>query len=196
VVFEPRPQEEEPVKRLFLALVPLFVAGAALADTGFQFAVPNANLPSDPNVKGVRISFLHGENQSTRGLDFGILSLSETSRASGVAFIGGVHYVKEETSSGVIFSLVNYHTGRDSGMNGGFVNVLNDTSKAFNVGFITYAAGATMVDLGGINISRSSTAQIGFINVTERIESFQFGFLNMAENGFLPIFPVFNFPKD
>lgn len=24
---------------------------------------------------------------------------------------------------------------------------------------------------------------------------FQFGFINMAENFFLPVFPVFNFPK-
>jgi len=184
------------VKRLVLALVPLFVATAALADTGFQFAVPNLNAPADPNVKGVRLSFLHGENQSVRGLDFGILSLSETSRASGVAFIGGVHYVKQEMSSGVAVSLVNYHTGRDSGMNGGFINILNDTSRAFNLGFVTYAEGATMVDLGGINISRSSTVQIGFLNMTDRLKSFQFGFLNMAENGFLPIFPVFNFPAD
>jgi hypothetical protein len=182
------------VLRLALVLVPLFVAGAALAETGFQFALPNLNAPSDPNVAGVRISFLHGENQSVRGVDFGILSLSETSRASGVAFIGGVHYVKQAMSNGVVFSIVNYHTGRDSGMNGGFVNLVNDTSRALNLGFITYAEGATLVDLGGINVSQSSTVQVGFINVTDRIKSFQFGFLNVAENGFLPIFPVFNFP--
>lgn len=184
------------MKRLFLALVPLFVAGAALADTPFQFAAPNLNAPPDPDVRGVRFSFLHGENRSVKGLDLGLLSLSETSRASGVAFIGGVHYVRQEMSNGAAFSIVNYHRGRDSGVNGAFVNLLNDTTRAFNLGFITYAEGATMVDLGGINISRSSTAQIGFINMTDRIESFQFGFLNMAANGFLPIFPVFNFPAD
>jgi hypothetical protein len=184
------------MKRLVLVLLSIFVAGAAAADTPFQFAAPNLNAPDDPNVSGVRFSFLHGRNQSMRGLDFGILSLSETSRASGVAFIGGVHYVKEEMRSGVVFSLVNYHKGRDSGFNGGFVNFLNDTTGAFNVGFITIADGATMVDLGGINMSERSTAQIGFINVTKRIESFQFGFINMAENGFLPFFPVFNFAKD
>jgi hypothetical protein len=184
------------VKRLLFALVPLLVAGAALAETGFQFAVPNVNIPSDPNVNGLRFSFLHGANQSMRGLDFGLLSLSETSRASGVAFIGGVHYVTQEMKNGVSFSIMNYHKGRDSGVNGAFVNVLNDTSEAFNIGFITFANGATQVDLGGINISQSSTAQIGFVNITDRIKSFQFGFLNMADNGFLPICPVVNFPKD
>jgi len=184
------------VKRLALALVPLFVAGAAFADTGFQFALPNLNLPRDPSVKGLRISFLRGENQSTRGVDFGILSLSETAHASGVAFIGGVHHVTQDMSGGAAFSLVNYHTGRDSGMNGAFLNVLNDTSRAFNLGFVTYAEGTTMVDLGGINISKSSGAQIGFLNMTKRLKTFQFGFLNIAENGFLPIFPIFNFPKN
>ena len=57
------------------------------------------------------------------------------------------------------------------------------------------AEGGTAVDLGGFNMSRSSTAQIGFLNITDRIKSFQFGFLNMAENGFLPIFPIVNFPR-
>ena len=182
------------MKRLALVLVALFVASAALAETPFQLGVPGANLPSDPDVRGVRFSLLHGENHSTRGLDFGILSLSETSRFSGVAFIGGVHYVTQEMSSGVVFSVMNYHTSRDSGMNGGFVNILQDTPGAFNLGFITIADGTTLVDLGGINISQSSTTQIGFVNVTTRLRAFQFGFLNIAENGFLPIFPVFNFP--
>jgi hypothetical protein len=184
------------VKRLALLLVPLLFAGAAVAETGFQFAVPNFNAPSDPNVRGLRFSFLHGKNRSMRGVDFGLLSMSETSRASGVAFVAGVHKVSEEMSNGAAFSLVNYHLGRDSGVNGAFINVLNDTSGAFNVGFITYADGATLVDLGGINISQKSAVQIGFLNMTDRIESFQFGFLNMADNGFLPIFPVFNFAVD
>jgi hypothetical protein len=98
-------------------------------------------------------------------------------------------------SAGAAFSLVISHTGRDSGMNGGFITLVNDTEGAFNLGFVIIAQGATLVDLGGINVSKSSTAQIGFLNITKKLEAFQFGFLNMAENGFLPIFPVFNFPK-
>jgi hypothetical protein len=181
------------MKRLVFALVPLFVASAAPAETGFQFAVPNLNAPRDPDVRGVRLAFLHGKNQSMRGLDLGILSFSETSRASGVALICGVHHVKQEMSKGAVFSLVNYHTSRDSGFNGAFVNVMSDTSKAFNMGFVNYVEGPAMLDLGGVNVSQSSGAQIGFINMTDRIKTFQFGFLNMADNGFLPIFPVFNF---
>jgi len=80
-------------------------------------------------------------------------------------------------------------------VNGAFINLLNDANGAFNTGFVIFARGATSVDLGGVNMSKSSTAQIGFLNITDQLESFQFGFLNMAKNGFLPMFPVFNFPK-
>ena len=121
--------------------------------------------------------------------------MSETSHLSGLALVGGVSKVTGSMDSGVAFSLVNYHTGSDSGVNGAFINLLNDTSHAFNTGFVIIAKGNTLVDLGGVNVSRSSTVQIGFVNITKQIKSFQFGFINMAENGFLPIFPVFNFPK-
>ena len=172
-----------------------FFANVAFADTGFQFATLNFYAPNDPVVSGMRFSVLHGKNQSTSGLDLGLLSLSETSMMSGLAMVAGVHRVTGEMSAGAAFSLVNHHTGTDSGMNGAFINLLNDTSGAFNLGFVTIAEGATQVDLGGINMSKSSTAQIGFINITQQLKSFQFGFLNMAENGFLPMFPVVNFPK-
>jgi hypothetical protein len=44
-------------------------------------------------------------------------------------------------------------------------------------------------------MSRRSLVQLGFLNVTNEIRSFQFGSLNIATNGFLPVFPVINFPK-
>jgi hypothetical protein len=53
-----------------------------------------------------------------------------------------------------------------------------------------------MVDIGGLNIAKSTTAQVGFVNVTKQLKGFQFGFVNIANNGFLPIFPLFNFPTN
>jgi hypothetical protein len=183
------------VKQVIPFVCVLFFANAAFAGAAFQFTVPGARMPDDPEVSGMRFSVIHGENQRMSGFDLGLLSLSETSRMSGLAMIAGVHKVSEEMSAGAAFSLVISHTGRDSGMNGGFITLVNDTEGAFNLGFVIIAQGATLVDLGGINVSKSSTAQIGFLNITKKLEAFQFGFLNMAENGFLPIFPVFNFPK-
>ncbi|MCH8134281.1 MAG: phaC PHA synthase, partial [Myxococcales bacterium] len=46
------------------------------------------------------------------------------------------------------------------------------------------ADGGTLLDVGGLNVSERSVVQVGFINVTKEITSFQFGFLNIAENGF------------
>lgn len=183
------------MKQVISIVCVLFFASAAFAEAGFQFAAPGVRAPDDPEVSGMRFSVLYGVNQSMRGLDVGLLSMSETSSMSGLALIGGVHKVTTEMSSGVSFSLMNYHTSRDSGVNGAFINVLNDTSGAFNTGFFILAKGATLVDLGGINMSQSSKAQIGFLNITQEIHAFQFGFLNMAKNGFLPIFPIVNFPK-
>lgn len=71
-------------------------------------------------------------------------------------------------------------TGSQLGL-AGFINLVGDTSEAFNTGFVTAASGSTSVDLSALNMSQRSKAQIGFINV--------------AENGFLPVFPFFNFPK-
>lgn len=182
------------MKRLILSLCLVLFAGAAGATTPFQLAVPNANVPNDSHVNGMRLSFIWGKNARTDGFDVGILAMSETSQLSGLALVGGVSKVTGGMDGGVAFSLLNYHTGSDSGVNGAFINLLNN-ADGFNTGFVQIAQGTTMVDLGGVNVSQSSTVQIGFINVTKRIKTFQFGFINMAENGFLPIFPIFNFPK-
>lgn len=183
------------MKQAILIVCVALFAQAAAAETPFQLGLPSLNVPSDPQVGGMRLSFLHGKNTSTRGMDLGLLSMSETADFSGLALIAGVSRVTGHMDSGVAFSLVNLHSGSDSGVNGAFINLLNDAGGAFNTGFVIIARGATLVDLGGVNISDNSTVQIGFLNVTKRIKSFQFGFLNMAENGFLPVFPIFNFPK-
>ena len=104
--------------------------------------------------------------------------------------------VNGNMDGGAAFSLVNVHAGTDSGLNAAFINVTNNPSNAVDFGFINIAKGTSLVDIGGLNMSSSSTAQLGFINFTDRIEGFQLGFINVAKNGFLPIFPFFNFAKD
>jgi len=177
-------------------LLAVLVAQPSFAAVPFQFSVPNLRVPNDPHVSGLRLSLIYGKNQTQRGLDLGVLSMSETGTLSGLALVGGLCKVTAGMSNGVALSGVNWHLGRDSGVNGAFVNVLKDADRAFNIGFITVASGGTLADLGGFNMSRRSTVQIGFLNVTDEIRGFQFGFLNLARNGFLPIFPIFNFPKN
>ena len=181
------------MKRVLLTLSLVLYANVALAEAAFQFTAPNLRAPDDPDVNGVRLSLLHGKNRSVRGFDLGILSLSECSQLSSLSLVAGVSRVTTEMSGGAVFSLVNYHTGRDSGMNGAFINKVNDTESAFNLSFLNIADGSTLVDLGGLNMSKRSIVQLGFVNITNEIRSFQFGFLNIAKNGFLPVFPIVNF---
>jgi len=178
--------------------IPLFLlvfANTAFAQTAFQFAAPNHQSPKDPIVNGVRLSILHGENESVRGVDFGILSLSETSKLSGLGLVLGVGKVTGEMT-GAAISLINVHDGTDSGLNAAFINRINNMKSGTNVGFLNIADGFTAVDVGGLNLSDRSTVQVGFLNVTKEIKGVQLGFLNIAENGFLPVFPFFNFPKN
>jgi len=183
------------MKRTMLFLSILFVSKAALAATPGQFAAPNVRAPDDPNVDGFRVSVLHGENQSVRGLDLGLLSVSETSDLSGFGAVLGMNRISGEMN-GVSGSLVNVHSGSDRGVNAAFVNRIHSLEEGVNIGFVNIADDFTRVDLGGLNVSDESTVQLGFVNVTGTITGVQIGFLNAAENGFLPVFPFFNFPKD
>jgi hypothetical protein len=178
------------------ALAASLVAVPTSAETGGQFAAPGIRAPSDPDVNGVRFSVLYGKNDSVRGLDIGLLSISETKTLSGVGLVLGIGKVTGEMDGGAHFSLINIHTGRDSGLNAAFINKLNEADGAVDIGFVNIADGETLLDIGGLNVSKSSTAQLGFINITDEIKGFQLGFINIAKNGFLPIFPFFNFAKD
>jgi hypothetical protein len=188
-------------RNIALALfVVLAVSGApaepASAETNAQFAAPGVRAPGDPHVNGLRFSILYGSNQRQRGLDLGLLSVSETQDMSGVGFVLGIGKVNGNMDSGAHFSLVNIHGGRDSGLNAAFINVTNNPDNAVDFGFVNIAQGTSLVDIGGLNMSARSTAQIGFINFTDRIDGFQLGFINVAKNGFLPVFPFFNFAVD
>jgi hypothetical protein len=182
---------------LLVLFLTLGVSGAlpetVSAETPAQFAAPGVRAPNDPHVNGIRVSFLHGKNERMEGLDIGLLSLSETKDMSGVAFVFGIGKVDGDMESGAHFSLMNLHQGRDSGLNAAFINKTNNPDNALDFGFVNIADGTSLIDIGGLNMSKRSTVQLGFINFTDHIDGFQLGFINVAKNGFLPIFPFFNF---
>lgn len=184
------------MRRTVLFCLLVLFAPTAWAETAFQLAAPNFQAPSDPDVHGFRLSLFHGKNRNVRGFDLGLLSLSESSQFSGLSLVAGVSRVTESMSGGAAISAINYHSGRDSGLNAAFINKLNHMRSGLNLSFLNIADGSTMVDLGGLNMSDRSAVQLGFINITNEIKSFQFGFLNVAKNGFLPVFPIINFPKN
>ena len=182
---------------LVVSLAVLVVAaGTASADASFQFAAPNYNTPDTQEVNGVRFSIFHGENQKMRGLDLGFFAMSESTTLSGLRLAMGVSKFNGDMNSGADFSFVNIHRGTDTGLNAAFINITKNPTNAVDFGFVNIAESNSMLDFGGVNVSDSSSVQIGFVNFTKRIDGFQFGFLNFAENGFLPFCPIINFPKD
>lgn len=172
----------------------LLCASAASAAAPFQLAMPRVQAPRDPDVEGVRLVLLYGENVRVTGLDLGLAALSEAKVQSGLTLNLGVSIV-HGTSSGAPIALVNVHRGHDRGVNFAFVNAVETAKTGANVGFVNITSRASAVDIGGLNVSEESSTQIGMLNVTREIRGLQIGLLNFAGNGFLPVFPLFNYPK-
>lgn len=183
------------MKQIILVLSVLLLAQGALAEAPLQLAAPGLRVPDDPDVNGIRFAVLHGRNRSVRGVDLGLLSLSQTGNLSGLGAVLGVGKLDGDLT-GCASSLVNVHQGKDTGLNAAFVNQVNTLESGVNLGFLNIADGYTMFDLGGVNLSNRSSVQLGFLNVTKTLTGVQLGFLNFAENGFLPLFPFFNFPRN
>lgn len=181
--------------RAILVVLLLCLATPAVADVPFQFAAPNLRAPDDPHVNGIRFTVIRGRNESVRGADFGLISVSETTNLTGFSAVMGVGKLNGNLS-GLATGAVNLHSGRDRGVNAAFFNQVHAVESGANIGIVNVADDYTMVDVGGVNVSDSSMVQVGLVNVTKRIKAVQIGLLNVAENGFLPVFPFFNFPKN
>ena len=128
---------------LVLTTLVLLHASAAFAQASFQLGLPGTNAPDETSVNGMRLSIIHGKNESMSGFDLGLVAASETDRLSGASFVLGLGMVNESMDGGAQFSLVNIHTGKDRGLNAAFVNFVNDTSNAMTTGFINIADGST-----------------------------------------------------
>jgi hypothetical protein len=183
-----------PMKAILVLLLGSVPSGA-WAGAPFQFAAPGLRAPDDPHVNGIRFSVFTGRNQSVRGVDLGLFSLSETSDLTGFSSVLGVGRLSGDLL-GCASGVVNIHHGRDRGLNAAFVNQVRTMAGGANVAVVNIVDDFSMVDLGAMNLSGRSTVQVGVLNITERIEGVQIGLLNLAENGFLPVFPFFNFPKN
>jgi len=183
------------MKRAILyTILILLYSTTAMADSAFQFHFAGVRLPDAPNVKGMRLVLLYGTNEKVGGLDLGLASFNESDTQSGFTFNMGISRVTGE-SSGCACALINIHEGEDKGLNASFINVLNSAEKAVNISFVNLTEGNTSIEIGGLTMAKKSKTQIGFVNFAEEIETVQIGFLNFAENGFFPMFPFFNFPK-
>lgn len=172
-----------------------------------QFSTVEFNFPAAEQVRGFRLSMLHGKTTSVNGFDMALFGLSEVDKLEGVSFnlLFGASKVNKEFR-GASFSLLNWHLGQDTGANFAFVNNINRV-KGFNVGMLNFSktvAGAniglvnytdkfSIVDVGAMNYAKTAKFQFGIFNITENLQGLQIGLLNYAENGVTPILPIINF---
>ncbi len=163
--------------------------------TPAQFSFLEFNAPDSSDVKGVRLTALYGKTGNVTGIDFAI-GLSEVDNLTGISWplLLGANRVNG-SMTGLGMGLVNLHKGSDKGVNLGLLNLTNDV-QGLNLGVVNVSSGDTLADISAVNISDTSTFQLAFFNKTERLKGLQIGFLNCADNGFLPCFPIFNFAAD
>ena len=181
-------------RALFAVLLMSLSAVVQAQDSAvLQFSTLNDyNAPDNQNVEGARLAFIHGRTGNVSGIDFSI-GLSEVNNLKGISLplYFGANRVRGEMK-GVSFGLLNWHEGNDSGANVGMLNFVNNV-EGLNLGFVNVSSGETMIDVSAVNISEKSRFQLAFFNKTDKLEGIQIGFLNCAENGFFPCFPIFNF---
>lgn len=183
------------MKMFVSACVAALVSASAMASTPVMFSsVDNFNAPDERAVSGVRIAALYGQVDQVKGVDLAIIGMSETQTTTGVNLgIFGAHKINQQMT-GASLGLFNWNTGKTVGANLGAVNVTHDVQGA-NISFLNYSEGNTLIDVGVVNFSDTSTVQVGLFNKTANIEGIQIGVFNCADNGFFPCFPIINVAK-
>ncbi|GAM55382.1 hypothetical protein JCM19231_5459 [Vibrio ishigakensis] len=185
-------------KRLLAATAAVALASPlAMANSSpVMFSSLNGfNAPDANAVGGVRLAVLHGKVGEVKGVDFPLLGMSETNTTTGVNFglmFGGSKVNQQMT--GVSFGLFNWMPGQTTGANVSAVNITNNV-KGLNFGAVNYSQGMTVADVAFASVSKSSNFQLGFFNMTDKIDGVQIGLINCADNGFFKCFPIVNFAK-
>ncbi|MFL2936221.1 MAG: hypothetical protein ACJZ7Z_05760 [Myxococcota bacterium] len=172
----------------------ILLASPVMADTSNQFVFAGIRTPNDDNVTNFRFSLLFASANNVSGFDLGFVSIAESNNFNGFGPLFAIANVQGD-SQGCLCSFGNFVGGDSKGVAAGFINVIQKNAEGTNMGFLNVTSGSSNVDISGLGISKESKIQIGIVNVTEKIESVQIGFLNFAKNGFFPVFPFINFPK-
>lgn len=168
------------------------------------------NWPSVRHVDGIRLGVPYAGNEVGNylyGLDLAIISQSNAVYGLQLAAV-----TKSQNVNGLQLAWANIFGKENNGVQLAFFNMNeNSVSCQFGVGninnrndtgvqvgvFNVQGTNAKGAQVGGLNTSVNFIGcQLGVINVIgekENTNAFQLGVINYLENGFLPIFPLFNF---
>jgi len=200
---------------LFMAVSTFAAYGAPASFSLIQFSVwPGVdNWPNAESVDGLRLGIYNhseeGFGYPLNGVDLGILSGSSDVNGVqlSVANLGGSNidgvqlawlnmnenggslqlgaYNILKSSEGVQFGLANLNDRNNWAAQFAVINYTDPKSSGFQVGAINAADRYDGFQLGLLNINSDNSKNKGF----------QIGLINWMDNGFLPLFPFFNFSK-
>ena len=198
---------------LLLSVASMLLTVNAFAWTPVQLSFWEGvkNLPNSENVNGVKIglpfSFNYwGMDQAVNGLEMGVFTDTNKSTGLQMSFVNintidciGMQLAGVSVSQrfkGFQMGAYNEVT-QSTAAQLGFTNTSKRESSAYQVGVINNATDDTDgVQVGVFNLSYGfKGVQVGIINTNYRrsSNSLQIGLINYMEDGFLPIFPFFNY---
>ena len=159
-------------------------AGAEPPPASVQLALANPVqwVDADRSVTALRLSIINGENVDVTGFD-----------------LSGVVTVTTGTVRGLQIALVNQVIGECKGVQlGGFVNYVEGRLSGLQLS----TAGAYAGDGSGAQITAFLAQaksfrgfQMALFTWADEMQGLQIGFLNFNKNGFLPVFPIFNYGR-
>jgi hypothetical protein len=198
---------------LLLSVTSMFLTLNAFAWTPIQFSCFDGvkNYPNSSTVNGLKLGIpfsanYWGKSQVVNGLELGIFTITNGSNGLQLAAVN----IDMTDCTGMQLSGANI-SKKFTGFQTGIYNEVNQSTAVQLGGVNTAKFNSSAVQVGVINnnADTSSGTQVGILNVGYGFKgvqvglfngsfqrdssSLQFGLLNYMEDGFLPVFPFFNF---
>jgi hypothetical protein len=192
------------IKTVLVLIVTLLASGVQAAEsapTPVQLALwdPLQVFDNDRSVRGFRYSLLWGVNQDVSGLDISTVASRANGNVRGFQWPLFVNDVSGDFI-GVQTSALNIANGGLTGLQLGIfgADTRGGRMRGIQLGLILGSFSKEVAGFQSSLIANSMTSgrglQVGGIfNVAEDMKGLQLGLINFNENGFLPVFPLFNF---
>ncbi len=155
-------------------------------------------------VSGVRLAALWAHNERVDGLDIAGAAATSRGRVRGVQ-LSGVANLALGGITGVQFAWISNRAGTLEYESWDFANTdrvfgadLRDTDAVTGAQIAAVNQGkVTGAQVGLLNHApRLGGLQLGIVNYSGELDGLQIGLLNFSPDGFLPVFPLFNYDFD
>ncbi|MBW2420384.1 MAG: hypothetical protein JRH19_17720 [Deltaproteobacteria bacterium] len=146
------------------------------------FLDPIQTIEQERSIRGMRLCLLRGANQGLTGVD-----------------VSAVATVTQGSMRGLQIAVANQVSGGVTGLQlGAFMNEVGGDLRGVQLSAVTsQVSGGTGVQIATVyaDVKQLKGLQVGIVTHAEELHGLQLGLLNFNKNGFLPVFPIFNFGR-